>query len=284
MPTTSEPGVLVVFTDLDGTLLDHDTYDWSPARPALETLALREAQLVIASSKTRAEIEALRARLGVPGPFISENGGALFVPVGAPPAIVPGAREQGGQRVVAFGARRETLRAALRALAAEVGVGLRGFGDMTVEEIARRTGLSLEDAALAARREYDEPFVLERAATPGQEERLLAAARARGLRVTRGGRFHHLIGASDKGRAARALLEAWARSGRAVTSLALGDGPNDLELLEVADHAAVVARPDGSHDASLREGLPRAMFTRAAGPAGFTEGVLGLIARLGGAA
>lgn len=32
---------LLVFTDLDGTLLDHESYDWSPARPALNRLSVR---------------------------------------------------------------------------------------------------------------------------------------------------------------------------------------------------------------------------------------------------
>ena len=56
---------LVVFTDLDGTLLRHEDFDWSPAREALAELARRRIPLVIASSKTRAEIEVWRSRLGV---------------------------------------------------------------------------------------------------------------------------------------------------------------------------------------------------------------------------
>ncbi|MCK7541349.1 MAG: hypothetical protein MZV63_65910 [Marinilabiliales bacterium] len=52
-------------------------------------------------------------------------------------------------------------------------------------------------------REYDEPFV-------GTEviglSRVVAAAAAAGLNVVSGGRFHHLVGGSDKGRAVRAAL------------------------------------------------------------------------------
>lgn len=44
---------LILFSDLDGTLLDHDTYDWSPAQPALKQLAALEVPLVLTSSKTR---------------------------------------------------------------------------------------------------------------------------------------------------------------------------------------------------------------------------------------
>ena len=38
---------LLVFTDLDGTLLDHDDYGFEPALPALHRLAAAQVPLVI---------------------------------------------------------------------------------------------------------------------------------------------------------------------------------------------------------------------------------------------
>lgn len=73
---------IVVFTDLDGTLLDHATYRFDAALPALRLLKARQIPLVVCSSKTASEIEALRNRLRLSHPFISENGGAIFVPRG----------------------------------------------------------------------------------------------------------------------------------------------------------------------------------------------------------
>ena len=72
----------------------------------------------------------------------------------------------------------------------------------------------------------------------------------------------------------RILLSGYRAGGRDVVSMGLGDGPNDLELLRAVDVAVVVARPDGSHAPELRAGLPRARFTRGAGPVGFAEAVL----------
>ena len=76
-------------------------------------------------------------------------------------------------------------------------------------------------------REYDEPFLLldEARLTP-----LRAAAEARGLQLTRGGRFLHLCGDTDKGRALRALVALLAEEGRAFATVGLGDAPNDLPL------------------------------------------------------
>ena len=73
---------LIVFTDLDGSLLDSTTYSFKAATPALNALREQGIPLVLVSSKTRAEMEPLRQRLGHCDPFIVENGGAVFVPHG----------------------------------------------------------------------------------------------------------------------------------------------------------------------------------------------------------
>jgi mannosyl-3-phosphoglycerate phosphatase len=69
---------LLVFSDLDGTLLDHDTYSFETARPALAELKERGIPLVLATSKTRAETESVRSALGNRHPFVVENGGAVY--------------------------------------------------------------------------------------------------------------------------------------------------------------------------------------------------------------
>lgn len=270
---------LLVFTDLDGTLLAHEDYDWAPAATALEALRVRRVPLVIASSKTRAEIEAWRARIGVNDPFISENGGALYVPGDSPVAPFVRGEPLASYVCAAFGTPYARLCEALDTLAQGLGVPLYGFAAMSDTEIGHQTGLPPEDVARARQREWDEPFISGWPLTGEQEAALAEAAVATGLRVTRGGRFHHLIGPNSKGLAARRLIEACAAAGTPVTTIALGDGPNDLELLEVADHPVVVARPDGSHAAPLRDALPRARFTKAIGPAGFAEGVLEVLER-----
>jgi mannosyl-3-phosphoglycerate phosphatase len=235
-------------------------------------LSARGAIVVLASSKTRAEIETWRARMDLDGPFISENGGALYVPQGFGVRL-EGAHAVGSYQCLAWGTPYAELRRALPELAAAIGVSLTGFGDRTVEEIASITGLSHEDARWAAQRDWDEPFTVERPLTAEAEHRLAVLARARGLAVTRGGRFHHLVGRVSKGRAARALLDELGRTGRRVISIGLGDGLNDLELLQAVDHPVMVARPDGSPDPELRAALPDACVTRQPGPRGFAEAV-----------
>ena len=69
-----------VFSDLDGTLLDHDTYGYEPARPALDLISSKKIPLILCSSKTRAEMTGIRQQLKLEDPFIVENGGAVYIP------------------------------------------------------------------------------------------------------------------------------------------------------------------------------------------------------------
>lgn len=65
---------LVIFTDLDGSLLDTETYRFDAARATLEELTACQVPMVLCASKTRAEVEPLRQELGNTDPFIIENG------------------------------------------------------------------------------------------------------------------------------------------------------------------------------------------------------------------
>jgi len=273
----SEPArtTLLVATDLDGCLLDEQTYAWAPAAPALAALRERGIPLVLVTSKTRAEVEPLAAALGLSAPAIVENGGAITIPFGHL-RRTPSMRIEGGQFLVVLGTAREALVRALAEIAAQTGTALRGFASLAPQELSRLTGLSAEDAARALRRDYDEPFLVEGGEDAAEAVRRAAASR--GLLVSRGGRFHHLTGPVSKGRALQRLLTLYAADGRRFTTLALGDAANDLSLLQQADRAIVVPRAGNVLDEALVRGLPGAERAPRPGPEGWNEAVLGALA------
>lgn len=264
------PAPLLVATDVDGCLLDPVLYAWGPAAPALRALAARGGRLVLASSKTRAEMEPLARQLPLLPSLIVENGGALLAARAQVPAPPEGAVEDGPWWRLARPTDRTELVTALAEIAAEADARVRGFAAMDAAEVALRSGLAPEAAALALRRQYDEPFVLE----AGESTRLAEAARRRGLRLTRGGRFHHLTGQSDKGTALRRLLELMAKGGERPRTLGLGDAPNDVPLLRVVDRPVLMPGPDGQVDPDLRAAFPTARRAPSPGPEGWNRVVL----------
>lgn len=268
--------MLVVFSDLDGTLLDHHTYSHGPARPALDALARRGYPLVLCSSKTRAEMIPLQAELAVSGPLICENGGGVFAPEGHPVTALGEGWRAGpeGWMLLPLGMDYAELRRRFGRFKDRFGA--RGFGDLSDAEVAELTGLDPRRAARAREREFNEPVVLPE--PERQEAAFLAAAREQGLQVTRGGRFYHLLGGGDKGRAVRLLSDLYRRLHPELITAGLGDAPNDASMLAAVDRPFLVARPGGDHAELAMEGLVR---TTLPGPAGFNQAVLGLLQEAG---
>jgi mannosyl-3-phosphoglycerate phosphatase len=260
---------LLVVTDLDACLLDEQSYRYDAARPALERLAQRHIPLVLCSSKTRAEMEPLARELAASGPFIVENGGAIVVPPGHLRRLA-GRADPAGYRMVALGTAREALVRALAEIADLTGARVRGFSELDAADVARLTGLDELPARRALQREYDEPFLLEE----GSEQALTREAARRGLRVTRGGRFHHLLGPVDKGRALQRLVALYAAEGRRFTVVGLGDSPNDASMLQQVDRPILVPRSNGEADPALRRALPEAEVAPGPGPSGWNTAVL----------
>ncbi len=272
----------VVLTDLDGTLLDAHTYDWSPARPALDALARAGIPVVICTSKTRAEVERLRRALDHRDPFIVENGGSIYVPTGYFDKEAAGQRdaleapgleprgERNGYDVVELGLPYDALVETLGAAARAAGVMVRGWSAMDVEEVARRCEMSIEEARLAMAREHDEPFVIDTAGADAVE-RLRIEIERRGARLTRGDRFFHVIGVHDKGTATIAIIDLCRRAWGAIETVAVGDAANDIPMLVAADQAIVVASPQAEAVAARVAG---ARLTHTRGPAGWNDAIL----------
>ena len=274
-----KPG-LVIFTDIDGTLLDFYSYTFEPAKAAVRELKRRSIPLVLVSSKTRAEIVVLQKTLGIDMPFIAENGGAIFWPKSSTPEKPRGTKDDDGFWYKQLGAPYEKIRRCLVTFREEAGVKCEGFGDWTPQRVTEMTGLPAHVATLAKKREYDEPFVFD----PMPPENLLQdhieTLSSNGFSVLRGARFFHLVGNVDKGRAVRELLRWYAKVEPVKPrSLAFGDSPNDWAMMKECDIAIAVKRPDGKYDPDLRahRGI---RLAGAPGPEGFNRMTLRLIKQL----
>jgi len=266
---------LLVFTDLDGTLLDHHTYSFEPALPALNALKEKNIPLIICTSKTKAEIEKWRLELRTDHPFISENGSAIFIPKGYFSHKFCFEREKNDYLVVELGTPYAQLRETLNQIRRSLVIKIKGFGDMSPEEVADLCGFSPQEAELAKKREYDEPFLLDKESAL---KKILETTSYSNLQVTRGGRFFHLMGENDKGKAFKLLTDIYRENTEHIETIALGDSLNDLPMLRAADHPVLVQRPDGSYDPDVK--LPHLNLAPGIGPTGWCEAVFELLNKL----
>ena len=272
---TDHRSKLVIFTDLDGTLLDRMTYSYALAVPALEWLRQKKIPLVFCSAKTRAEQEAYRRELGIGDPFIVENGGAIFIPRGYFPFDFHYHKTVGKYSVIELGISYQDIRTILERLRSELGIDFRGFGDMSPEEVATETGLDLEAAQRAKEREYDETLKLD--GTPEEIEAVLSAIKEAGLNCAHGGRYLDVMGPNDKGKATRILIDLFRKKLGQVKTVGLGDSLNDLPMLAAVDIAILMQKPEGQWEEMDLPGLRRVEGT---GPSGWRRAIDELVAEL----
>lgn len=258
---------ILVFSDLDGTLLDHYDYRWHAAQPALDTLRARAIPLILVSSKTLAELAWYRQALAIDHPVVAENGAVIDIPAGYfdRPVETPASPFD-----------RASIQSIYRKEKTASDYACDAFFELGIDGIVAETGLSPDQAALANTRLASEPIrwrdSLER------RERFVSAMQAAGLHCVMGGRFLHLMPATDKGLAVTALTAAYRQQmpDRVVTSVALGDGPNDLGMLAATD-IAVVIPGQHSHPMPIASGN-HVIRAEAPGPTGWNTAMLAILA------
>jgi mannosyl-3-phosphoglycerate phosphatase len=269
----SKSSQLMIITDVDGTLIDQRTYSYELSLPAVRRLQAKRIPIVLCSTKTSAEIILLWRELELDAPFICENGGAIYMPRDYLKVALLGLKTDGPFEVLELGTDVDRLRVALADAARACGVTLRTFGQMDVDEIATLTGLSLDQAARALQRHYDEPFLVQ----SGDSKKMAAMLRAKKLTVTRGDRFYHLSGGHTKRDAVEALFNLHRDQYGQVISIGLGNSANDGPMLSAVDRPVLVRNPDGRWDGTVVEAIPDVERTIGTGPQGWREAIDGIL-------
>jgi mannosyl-3-phosphoglycerate phosphatase len=271
---------MVVFSDLDGTLLDCRTLDAGGALEAVDLLTREKIPLVFCSSKTRAEIQLIQQTLCINHPFICENGGAVYIPDGYFTFDVLEARKIPGYSVIEYGRPYMEVVDTLHRAAERLAIDIVGFSDMSVLDVARECQLPLLQARLAKLREYDEPFRIVSSAS-GARARLSRALSAARLGWIDGGRWEHAGALVDKGVAVKRLTALYERACGPCLTVGLGDAPNDAPLLSQVDLPVAVRSDDERASRELTASVPSATLTRATGPAGWAEAVIRIVDDVG---
>jgi mannosyl-3-phosphoglycerate phosphatase len=268
---------LLIITDLDGTLLDRKTYSFEPAEPALNLIRINGIPLILSSSKTRDEMELYRKKLENDHPFVSENGGSLFIPKNYFSFPIPYDRELDEYFVIELGTFYPQIIEVLESIKRETGIKIKGFSDLTQDELTSLCGLSLKEAEFAKKREYDEPFIVE--GGEREVEIIKRKIEEKGMNYVWGGRFHHVLGKNDKGKAVEILKELYENEFFSIFTVGVGDSPNDLPMLLAVDHPIFLKEKEGpSLEIPLK--IQNLTMVEGSGPQAWNEAILNLLSQL----
>jgi len=269
---------LLVFTDLDGSLLDHNDYSWQAARPALQALEENGFPVIYTSSKTSAEILELRQETGNQHPFISENGAVANIPgMYFSDTCIRGEYSSTPDSFL-FGRAHAEIISLLNRLRHEHNYSFHGFYDMELDELIELTDLDRRQALNAVLRKATEPLLWK-----DTEEALISFkehVENEGLLVTSGGRFLHVMSDVNKGNTVKWMAQRYQQAEPETdwVIVCIGDSVNDVPMLEVADRPVFILNPATKQpDVSFIANLVQ---TRLPGPAGWNEAMLAMVNEL----
>lgn len=263
----------IIFTDLDGTLLDSKNYSFEAAIESLNLIHKLKIPLVICSSKTKNEIEYFRRKLKNNHPFISENGGGIYIPKYYFKKEIKKYKVEKSDKyfLIRLGERYDNLGKVLNKIK-NMGFKIKTFGDMSIKEIMKLTNLNRYLSKLAKSREFDEVFVLEE--NKENEKKILSLIKKNKLKYTKG-EFFHILGKSDKGKAVRILKGLYKKEFGDIFSIGIGDGENDIPMLKNVELPIIVKKKDGSYIKC--KDIKNIKITKLSGPAGFNETILKIL-------
>ncbi len=260
---------IIIFTDLDGTLLDHNDYSYTAATPCLDYIRHNNISLIYTSSKTAVEIYELCRQTNMYHPFISENGGLLSSPKQYFSAIKQNKVEYEHQLI---GVSRQNINSLLEKLRNHYQFTY--FNIMTTDEIIALTGLTRDLALMANQRECTEPVHwLDNEKNLKEFTKIL---NTENLQLLKGGRFFHVMGYHDKATTMSLLIDKFQKQlNTELISIALGDSPNDYKMLKAADYGILIPNPIAPKE--HLDNSRNLLYASSEGPQGWNDTLLDLL-------
>lgn len=245
---------IVVFSDIDGTLIDIFTRNYGKSKELVNKLNESSIPVILCSSKTWAEQDVIRKDLGLESePFIIENGGAVIIPEGYFDRSVriddalkhyEGMLTIDGYGLIELGKSSEEIRKVLQDVRRKTGTAFKGVSDLSIEELAKIVGMTHDEAERMSKRQYGETIV---EIDKNEKEQFEQALTQEGLQVIHGGRYFDVTAGNDKGKAVRILIDLYRKKlGDNTTFIGIGDSPNDVPMLKCTDIAILVQKHDGT--------------------------------------
>lgn len=238
---------IVIFTDLDGTLLHNETFKFENIRQYIKNLLSKNISLIPNSSKTKTEILNFCHELEEEIPFIVENGAAIHNLDLVHPKI-----KVKNNSLVFSRSLPEILKLFEKNIPIDFQKRCFFLKDMSSIEQMKILGLNKKYLPFALNRDYSIPLVFE-----GSKEivnEFTSLLKEIGMKLHEGGRIYNICDDCSKGKAMITLIEKLKNEFDFNShTIVVGDSPNDISMLNVSDQPCIIPLPNKKNLCHLKD-------------------------------
>ena len=258
---------IVIFTDLDGSLLHRDTFQFDSIKDYIKSLVNQGVIIIPNSSKTEKEIEKFNEELGINLPYISENGSSIhglnLITSNFPDKLIL-SREKEELLKIFENKVPEKLK--------EKFFQISKMSKKEQENILGQKGVKLKDAL---DRKYTLPFLFT--GEKNEKNRLLKILNANSLTLQEGGRVSNLCDNVNKVKSMNKVIRILKKTKDKIKTIAVGDNYNDLDMLKNCDVPCLVFNDQFKLDQINIDNL---IFSNKPSPEGWADVIKKALAKL----
>ena len=258
---------IIVFTDLDGTLLHRDTFQFDTIKNYIKSLINKGVIIIPNSSKTEMEIEKFNEELGVNLPFISENGASIhglnLITSNFPNKLIV-SRE-----------KEELLRIFENKVPEKLKQKCFQISKMSKKDQENILGQKDEKLKNALNRKYTLPFLFK--GDRNEKNRLLKLLNTNSLTLQEGGRVSNLCDNVNKVKSMNRVVKILKKIEEKIITIAVGDNYNDLDMLKNCDIPCLVFNDQFKLDQINIDNL---IFSNKPSPEGWADVIKKALAKL----
>ena len=258
---------IIVFTDLDGTLLHRDTFQFDTIKNYIKSLINKGVIIIPNSSKTEVEIEEFNEELGVNLPFISENGASIhglnLITSNFPNKLIV-SRE-----------KEELLRIFENKVPEKLKQKCFQISKMSKKDQENILGQKDEKLKNALNRKYTLPFLFK--GDRNEKNKLLKLLNTNSLTLQEGGRVSNLCDNVNKVKSMNRVVKILKKIEEKIITIAVGDNYNDLDMLKNCDIPCLVFNDQFKLDQINIDNL---IFSNKPSPEGWADVIKKALAKL----
>ena len=221
---------VLIFTDLDGSLLHRDTFKFEEIKDYLRQLISKGIFIIPNTSKTDKEILEFNYNLGLSLPYICENGAAIYG--------LDLLNEDLPKELILSRGKEDVLNLFKNTVPIDLQNKCKWLSEMNTKNQSLIFGLKDEKLRMALDRKYTVPLIF--IGTKNEKNELSKLIKKEGLHLQQGGRVINLTDRTNKAKALQVFVRFYKKYQKSVKTIAVGDNYNDLDMLKKSDFPCLV--------------------------------------------